>query len=119
MSNQVFIKHNRNWGLDEKKVFYLVRQVLQEYKMEKVELSLLFCGRQKAKRLNMEYRKMDYIPQVLSFPLKAGVDSDGLRRLGDIVICNEKLKYEADFLGKDIYLVLVDWLRHGMKALAD
>lgn len=113
------VKHYKNWGLDEKRVVSLAKKVLKEGGLDRAELSLLFCGRRRAKKLNMEYRQMGYVPQVLAFGLKFDRDRDGLRRLGDIVICNEKLKYEAVFLKSGIYRVLRDWLRHGMEALVD
>ncbi len=119
MSNRVLVKHYKNWGLDEKRVVGLAKKVLKEGGLDRSELSLLFCGRRRAKKLNMEYRQMAYVPQVLSFSLKPDRDKDGLRRLGDMVICNEKLRYEAVFLKSGIYRVLLDWLRHGMEALVD
>jgi probable rRNA maturation factor len=119
VSNRVLLKYNKNWSLDRERVLILAKKVLRENNLDGVELSLLFCGRIKAKKLNEHYRQMSYVPQVLSFPLKSEVERDGLRRLGDIVICNEKLKYETVFLKRGIYPVLLDWLRHGMEALRD
>ena len=117
MSNRVFVKHSQNWGLDEKKVIRLALKVLKVFGFNEVELSLLFCGRTRAKKLNVKYRQMSYVPQVLSFGLNTDRDSDGLRRLGDVVICNEKLKYEVKFSGKKLEEVLEEWLRHGVEGL--
>jgi ssRNA-specific RNase YbeY (16S rRNA maturation enzyme) len=44
-------------------------------------------------------------------------DADGIIRLGDIVICTQKLKYEAVFLGKSQKVVLEEWLLHGVENL--
>jgi ssRNA-specific RNase YbeY (16S rRNA maturation enzyme) len=44
-------------------------------------------------------------------------DSDGMIRLGDIVICNHKLKYEAKFQKKSINDILEFWLLHGVDNL--
>lgn len=84
---------------------------------EKVELSIYFVGVKKAKELNIKYRQMDYIPQVLGFPMSKKVDADGMIRLGDIVICNSKLKYEAKFQKKTITEILEFWLLHGVDNL--
>ncbi len=119
MSNRVFVKHSKGWGLDEEKVIRLALKVLTDADFDKVELSLLFCGRVKAKKLNVKYRQMDYVPQVLSFGLDSDRDSDGWRRLGDVVICNEKLKYEAKFLEKKVEEILGEWLKHGVEGLMD
>ncbi len=117
MRNKVFIKHSKNWGLDEKKVEYLALKVLADFDLDGVELSILICGRVRARRLNVKYRQMSYVPQVLSFGLNTDRDSDGLMRLGDIVICNEKLKYEVKFSGKKLYEMVEEWLRHGVEGL--
>ena len=82
-----------------------------------VELSIFFVGRKKAKDLNIGYRKMDYIPQVLGFPMSKEVDADGKIRLGDIVICTQKLKYEVKFQKSNLDTVLYSWLIHGVENL--
>jgi probable rRNA maturation factor len=50
-------------------------------------LSLSFVGPKKAQALNQTYRKKDYIPNVLSFPLES--------KVGEIVICPAVAKTEA------------------------
>lgn len=117
MRNKVLIKHGLVWGLDEKKVRGLALSVLGKFGFKGVELSLFFVGRNRARSLNMKYRKMGYVPQVLAFPLDTERDSDGLMRLGDIVICNEKLKYESGHEKEDVYVILEAWLEHGLQGL--
>ncbi len=82
-----------------------------------VELSIFFVGRKKAKDLNLNYRKMSYIPQVLGFPMSKKADVDGKIRLGDIVICTQKLKYEVVFQKSNLDTVLYSWLIHGIDNL--
>jgi rRNA maturation RNase YbeY len=67
--------------------------------------------------LNIKYRNKDYIPQVLGFPMSTGADADGITRLGDIVICTQKLKYEAVFQKVNVEMVLMEWLLHGLDNL--
>lgn len=81
------------------------------------EVSLWFVGRKRAKDLNIKYRNRDYIPQVLGFPLNRTADTDGIIRLGDIVICTEKLKYEVRFMNSTIEQVLDEWIGHGIDNL--
>ena len=118
MENLVLINHNKNWGLDEKKVSDLAKKALikKNFK-EDVELSINFVGRKKAKDLNIKYRKMTYIPQVLGFPMSKEKDADGKIRLGDIVICTQKLKYEVKFQKSNLDAVLYSWLLHGVENL--
>jgi rRNA maturation RNase YbeY len=93
------------------------KKALKKRNLDEVELSIRFVGRKIAKELNQKYRKMNYIPQVLGFPMSKQKDADGWKRLGDVVICNEKLKYEAKFQEKSISEILEFWLLHGVDNL--
>lgn len=53
----------------------------------KYELSLAFVGKERAAKLNHEYRQKNYTPNVLSFPLTDTA--------GEIVICPQVAKSEA------------------------
>lgn len=118
MKNVILINHNKNWGLDENLVVKLAKKVLIDKGFkENVELSIFFVGRKKAKDLNINYRKMGYIPQVLGFPMSKKEDIDGKIRLGDIVICTQKLKYEVKFQKSTLEKVLYEWLVHGVENL--
>jgi rRNA maturation RNase YbeY len=116
--NLILINHNKRWGLDENLVKELAEKALKEkgYK-EDVELSVFFVGRKKARDLNKKKKKMDYFPQVLGFPMSIEKDADGMIRLGDIVICTQKLKYEIKFQKKSLEEVLYSWLVHGVENL--
>ncbi len=50
-------------------------------------LSLSFVGESRAQAFNMQYRKKDYVPNVLSFPLD--------EKNGEIIICPKVAKSEA------------------------
>lgn len=117
MSNQILIKHPKNWGLDEVMVTKLALEALRKKQLTEIELSVNFVGRKKAYDLNVHYRNKSYIPQVLGFPMSQEMDSDGLIRLGDVVICTQKLKTEAKMLHKDIYIILAEWMVHGVENL--
>jgi len=118
MSNTVLIKHPKNWGLEESLVESLSQRALKEKGFfDDIELSVLFVGRKKAKDLNVSFRQKDYIPQVLGFPMSQQRDIDGKIRLGDIVICTQKLKYEVDFQNSTLEKVLYEWLVHGVENL--
>lgn len=115
----ILIKHPKNWGLDEKIVLKYAKNALQHfgYDEKEVELSIYFVGKDKAKKLNIDYRQKSYIPQVLGFPMSKEKDIDGLIHLGDIVICTQKLKYESVFLKKNIDKILLEWMIHGVENL--
>jgi rRNA maturation RNase YbeY len=118
VNNLILINHNKNWGLDVNLVERLAKKALKEKSFNKgVELSIYFVGKKKAKDLNISYRKMSYIPQVLGFPMSQKKDADGKIRLGDIVICSQKLKYEVKFQKSSLEKVLYEWLVHGIENL--
>ena len=118
MSNIILINHPKNWGLDESLVERLAKKALEEKGFkDDVELSIDFVGRKKAKELNMNFRKMSYIPQVLGFPMSKEKNVDGKIYLGDIVICTQKLKYEIKFQKSSLDTVLYSWLVHGVENL--
>lgn len=115
----ILIKHPKNWGLQSNLVEKLAIKALNNfgYDEKDVELSIVFVGRDRAKKLNIDYRQKSYIPQVLGFPMSKEKDVDGLIRLGDVVICTQKLKYESVFLKKNIEDVLGEWMVHGVENL--
>ncbi len=68
---------------------------------KKYQLSLNFIGTKRAQKLNITYRKKDYIPNVLSFPLS--------ETQGEIYLC-PKISYpeSKDFnLSKEGYLAFL------------
>jgi rRNA maturation RNase YbeY len=118
MENIILIKSNKNFGLDENLIRRLANKALKEKGfVENVELSIFFVGQKKAKDLNVSFRKMSYIPQVLGFPMSKKADADGKIRLGDIVICTQKLKHEVVFQKSNLDTVLYSWLMHGIDNL--
>jgi rRNA maturation RNase YbeY len=118
MENLILINHNKNWGLSDELVEKLAKKALEERNFKKdVELSVYFVGRKKAHDLNIKYRQKDYYPQVLGFPMSREKDADDRIRLGDIVICTQKLKYEVGFQKSTLEKVLYEWLLHGVDDL--
>ena len=115
----ILIKHPKTLPLQSRVVIKYAIKALRHfgYDEKDVELSIIFVGRKKAKDLNIKYRQKSYIPQVLGFPMSKEKDVDGMIRLGDIVICTQKLKYESIFLKKDIDKVLEEWMVHGVENL--
>ena len=66
-------------------------------------LSLSFVGATRAQQFNIQYRKKDYVPNVLSFPLD--------EKNGEIIICplvakNEAKKFKLTVNGYIAYLFI-------------
>lgn len=116
--NIILIKAGSRFPIDRDLVLFCAQKTLEKYGFSKgVELSIIFVGIKKAKELNQKYRKMDYIPQVLGFPLSKEIDLDGYVRLGDIVICTKKLIREISYQKSDLKTVLQSWMDHGLENL--
>ncbi|MCR4326017.1 MAG: rRNA maturation RNase YbeY [Patescibacteria group bacterium] len=69
------------------------------------ELSLVLCGDSLARRMNREYRKKAYSPNVLSFPLS--------QREGEIFLNVRKAEREAKQFGTSIRTRLALLFIHG------
>jgi rRNA maturation RNase YbeY len=117
-NNLIYIKSGGRFSLDKEMILLCAQKTLKKHGYpQATELSIIFVGVKRAKELNQKYRQMDYIPQVLGFPMSKEKDIDGYIRLGDIVICTRKLKREVVYQKSDLKTVLQSWLDHGLENL--
>lgn len=72
------------------------------------ELTLVFLDPKPAKALNLEFRGKNYATDVLSF------DSDDIESLGELVMCPEVLKKQAQEHGLTFQVELGYMLIHGV-----
>lgn len=86
----------------------VIREVLDVEKVdqEKCEISLSFVDEEKIRQLNKDFRSIDRVTDVLSFPIEDFFNEDReniLKKpylmLGDVVICLDVAKKQADDLG--------------------
>lgn len=86
----------------------VIREVLDVEKVdqEKCEISLSFVDEEKIKQLNKDFRSIDRATDVLSFPIEDFFNEDReniLKKpylmLGDVVICLDVARKQADDLG--------------------
>ena len=69
---------------------------------ERAEVSLTLVEPEEIIEINAEYRNVDSVTDVLSFPQYEGVEDmpeDGELILGDVVICVERAKEQAEEFG--------------------
>jgi len=74
---------------------------------ETAEISLSFVSKAEIRKLNAEFRRVDAVTDVLSFPLgeNGNYDHDpdtGALMLGDVVLCMEKAEEQADLYGHSL-----------------
>lgn len=111
---KILIKKDPRYLLKLKKIRSTTREILESLKVgDDVELSLNFVGIRKAKKLNQDYRKMEYIPEVLAFPMNEKCP-DGLVRLGDVVICFPLVREQAMKRDRMIEEIIKELLEHGI-----
>ena len=67
---------------------------------DKISISVSFVSKAEIKKLNKEYRNVDKVTDVLSFPMYDGKFPDVPElELGDVVICMDKVKAQAKEFG--------------------
>ena len=114
---RVLIKKDPRYPLDLKKIRRQAKAILTQFGFkDQIELSLYFVGTRKAKQSNENYRKMDYIPEVLAFPLNER-GPDKILRLGDVVICFPKARDLAMKRNRLVEEIIAELLEHGIKNL--
>lgn len=94
----------------------IIKSFLKKKKIDGVEISVKFVGREEMHRLNKRYRKIDKPTTILTFSQleeKEGQVSEkplgNLKILGDIVICLEEAREQG--------LTLERLLKHGLRNL--
>lgn len=104
-------------SLSKKRVIYLASQILKIKGIAKAELSILFVGKQRIRRLNKRFRKIDRPTDVLAFSMREG---EGAllhpEILGDLVICPELARdYARNYSSttqREIYRYLIHGILH-------
>ncbi len=84
---------------------------------DRAEISLTLVEPEEIKSLNAEYRNVDSVTDVLSFPQfedKEQMPSEGELCLGDVVICVERAKQQAEEYGHSFEREMVYLLVHSL-----
>lgn len=104
-----------NWLAQTKTIKWevLAQKILEPLKGE-IEVGIIIADKIVAKKLNWDYRRRDYVPQVLTFPNNCEADPDGVTRIGDVVICGPLLAKEGK---ENLEQLACEWLEHGFKSL--
>lgn len=97
-------------------------KVLVSLRPKKLRISLLICGEARIRKLNLEYRDKNKVTDVLSFPAfdrlrdstDQGIISNGELHLGDLAICFQKAKDQADEFKIGLWDEFVHLFIHGL-----
>ncbi|MCQ2550732.1 MAG: rRNA maturation RNase YbeY [Clostridia bacterium] len=78
---------------------------LEEIDDERIEISVTFVSKEEIKEINGQFRDMDKVTDVLSFPQFEDFEDlpeFGEIALGDVVICLDKAKEQAEEFGHSV-----------------
>ena len=84
---------------------------------ERAELSVTFVSPQEIRELNRDYRNMDSVTDVLSFPQfeqPADMPEEGEICLGDVVICKEQAERQAEEFGHSFEREIIYLFTHSV-----
>ena len=113
----------KRWFKPVESVFYdfMIKTLkLKDKDIDSVELNLTLCGKVKIRSLNRDYRNLDKVTDVLSFPiygsLRPGQKDEFVFRnieLGDVVICIPVAHKQCKEFGITVDQEIVHQLVHG------
>lgn len=108
----VFLANEQGVPLVEPLLAALARHTLEQEDVEsEAELSILFVGADHIRRLNARYAGDDYATDVLAFPMME--DDEESLLLGDVVVCPEVAKANAEKAGSSLDAELRTLIVHG------
>ena len=96
MNNEFTIEDNNLYD-DYDYLYNVLNATLKHEKVKNAIFSIIFVEDDEIHRINREYRKVDRVTDVISFALEDSADFEvtGLRVLGDIYICIDRMKEQA------------------------
>lgn len=110
----VYLADEQELPVNDSQLTSLARHTLEAEDVDdEAELSVLFVTADHIKRLNARFAGNDYATDVLAFPMIDGDDDDDRIVLGDVVICPEIAKRNAERLGHGLETELATLLVHG------
>jgi len=104
--------------ISQEEVTFWAEKILSELSCNNKILSLYFTTDEIMKDLNKNYRKKDYITDVLSFPNETKDPFSDPSFLGDIAICIPQAKRQAEERKNDIISEIKFLILHGILHLS-
>lgn len=99
---EVFNETKEKIDIDEERK--IIDFALKYEKLENVEFNVIFVDEETIRKINKEYRNIDKVTDVISFALEDGenIKFEFGRVLGDIYICVERMKKQAEEYGHSL-----------------
>lgn len=91
-----------DFAVFEKDIIQTLTMALEKEKIkDSVQVSVVVVDEEKIQKLNKEYRNVDAVTDVLSFPMNEKGE-DGIVLLGDIVLCEKRAREQAKEYGHSL-----------------
>lgn len=100
---EVFNETTEKIDIEEEKK--IIEFALKHENLENVEFNVIFVDAKTIQEINKEYRNIDRVTDVISFALEDGENNINFefgRLLGDIYICVDKMKQQAEEYGHSL-----------------
>jgi len=114
----VLIISESRYLVSREKIRQAIKSLLISERLDDVEVSISIVGARKIRKLNNQWRQIDKETDVLSFPLEEARDAtDGVLRLGDIVVCYPVAIKQAQTENKLVDDKINELVEHGLRHL--
>lgn len=116
MNIEVFNETNDSLDKELNELKELLQNICKDEKLGNGEFNIIIVGQDKIQELNKEYRNIDRVTDVISFALEDDdtFNLEDYRVLGDIYICIEKARDQAEEYGHSFKRELSFLAVHGL-----
>ena len=116
MNIEVFNEINEDLSKELDQLKELLKNVCKDEKLSNGEFNVIIVNEEKIRDLNREYRGIDRVTDVISFALEddKSFNIEDYRMLGDIYICLNKVKEQANEYGHSFKRELSFLAIHGL-----
>lgn len=111
------INNQTSFRVDKKLFTGIAKKLLKGENREREKISLAFVGKEDIKKLNKKYRGRNKPTDVLSFDFKSKIKNQKLSKelgLGEILICLDVVKENAQKYGNDFQQEMIKVFTHGI-----
>lgn len=90
--------------------------LVKKRNLEDAIFNVIFVTSEKIHEINKEYRNVDRVTDVISFALEDSIEGyvEEIRMLGDIYICVEKMKEQAELYNHSVLREMCFLTTHGL-----
>lgn len=114
MTVEIVVDVRDGTSIDEERLRRLSVKTLSDEGVQNGELSVVFLDEKTMRDLNLKYRSRDSSTDVLSFKIDDPAAEEEVVLLGDVVVCPQVARRNADRLGLSLQSELEHLVVHGI-----